>query len=93
LQQAPGTTTLVASTVLSGNTSCGTLPPGVWSTVTLVVNSVSRTFDVLIDGAPTACTGVAGGIQPPFTGISVMDASNDGWGGIVGFDNIDITTP
>jgi hypothetical protein len=93
LQLAPGSTTLVAQTVPSGTTSCGTLPAGVWSRVTLIVNAVSRTFDVLINGTPTACTGVAAGIQPPFTGVSVMDASNVGWGGSVGFDNIDVTTP
>jgi hypothetical protein len=93
LQQAPGSTTLVAQTVPSGTTSCGTLPAGVWSRVTLTVDTVSRTFDVLINGTPTACTGVSAGIQPPFRGVSVMDASNVGWGGTVGFDNIDITTP
>lgn len=92
LQQAPGSTTLVASTVPSGNTSCGTLPSGVWSRVTLIVDTVLRTFAVLIDGAPT-CTGVAAGIQPPFNSVSVMDASNDGWGGFVRFDNIGVTTP
>jgi hypothetical protein len=45
-----------------------------------------------IDGPPTR-TGVAAGIQPLFNSVSVMDASNDGWGGIVRFDNIDITRP
>jgi hypothetical protein len=93
LQQAPGTTTLVASTVPSGNTNCGTLRSGAWSRVTLIVHSVPRTFDVLINGAPTACTGVAADIQPPFNSVSVMDASNAGWGGNVLFDNIDVTTP
>jgi hypothetical protein len=93
LQQAPGSTTLVANTVPGGNTSCGTLPSDVWSRVTLIVHTVPRTFEVLIDGEPTACTGVATGIQPPFNSVSVMDASNDGWGGIVRFDNIEVTTP
>jgi hypothetical protein len=94
LQQAPGSTTLVANTVPSGDTSCGTLPSSVfWSKVTLIVHTVPRTFDVLIDGEPTACTGVAAGIQPPFNSVSVMDASNAGWGGTVRFDNIDISTP
>lgn len=93
LQQEPGSTTLVASTAPSGNTSCGTLPSGAWSKVTLIVHTVPGTFDVLIDDASTACSGVAAGIQPPFNSVSVMDASNDGWGGIVRFDDIDVTTP
>jgi hypothetical protein len=93
LQQAPGTTTLVAHTVPSGNTSCGTLPSGVWSRVTLIVHTVPTIFDVLIDDVPTSCTGVASGIKPPFNRVSVMDASNDGWGGVVRFDNIEVTTP
>jgi hypothetical protein len=93
LQQSPGSTTLVASTVPSGNTSCGTLAADAWSRVTLVVHTVPRTFDVMINGAQTACTGVAADIQPPFNSVSVMDASNAGWGGIVRFDNIDVRTP
>ncbi len=93
LQRAPGSTTLVASTVPSGNTSCGTLSSGAWSRVTLVVHTTVRRFDVLINGARTACTGVAADIQPPFNSVSVMDASNTGWGGSVLFDNIDITAP
>ncbi len=93
LQQTPGSTTLVANTVPSGDTSCATLPSGVWSRVTLIVHTVPRTFDVLINGAPTSCTGTATGLQPPFNSVSVMDASNTGWGGKVVFDNIDVTSP
>src|SRR5947208_243947 len=74
LQQAPGSTTLVANTVPSGNTNCGTLPSGVWSGITLIVDTVSRPFDVLINGTPTACINLAAGIQPPFNSVSVMDA-------------------
>jgi hypothetical protein len=36
---------------------------------------------------------VACGLSPPFNGVTVMDASNDGWGGPVAFDNIAITDP
>lgn len=93
LQQAPGTTTLVASTVPSGNTSCGKLSPNAWSTVTLTIDTVSRTFDVLINGAATSCTGVAADIQPPFNSVNVMDASNLNWGGTVLFDNMNVETP
>jgi len=93
LQQAPGTTTLVASTAPSGNTNCGTIPSGVWSHITLRVHSAQAKFDVLINGKATACTGISAGIQPPFNSVSVMDASNAGWGGTVLFDNIVVTSP
>ncbi len=93
LQLAPGSTTLAAHTMPSGTTNCGTLSSGVWSRVTLIVHTGPRTFDVLINGAGTSCTGIAADIQPPFKRVSVMDASNTSWGGTVLFDNIDITTP
>jgi hypothetical protein len=93
LQRAPGSTTLVASTSPSGNTNCGTLRSDAWSRVTLVVHSTQHRFDVLINGASTACAGVVGDIQPPFNAVSVMDASNLDWGGTVRFDNIDVSTP
>jgi hypothetical protein len=93
LQRMPGSTTLAAQTVPSGTTNCGTVRSGAWSRVTLIVHSVPRTFDVRINGAATSCTGVSAGIQPPFNSVSVMDASNTGWGGTVRFDNIDVTTP
>jgi hypothetical protein len=93
LQMAPGSTTLAAQTAPSGTTNCGTLRAGVWSRVTLIVHASRGAFDVLINGAGTSCTGVSAGIQPPFNSVSVMDASNAGWGGTVRFDNINITTP
>jgi len=52
-----------------------------------------KLLNFLINGAPIACITLATGTQPPFNGVSVMDASNDGWGGLVGFDNIDVTAP
>jgi hypothetical protein len=95
LQRAPGATVLVANTVPSGDTTCGTLPSGVWSTVTLMVQSAAlpHTFDVLINGTATACRGVETGLSPPFSAVSVMDASNDGYGGDVLFDNIGLAAP
>ncbi len=89
LQVAPGTGVLVAQTSPSGSTSCGPLPAGAWTRVTLVVDArhEPHTFDVRIGGMPTACTGVETGLGPPFDGVGVMDASNAGWGGDVLFDN------
>jgi hypothetical protein len=95
LQREPGSTTLVASTSPSGNTSCGTLPSNGWSRVTLLVHgdALPHTFDVRINGSATACRGVVTRLSPPFSQVSVMDASNAGWGGKVLFDNISVTTP
>jgi hypothetical protein len=95
LQREPGSTTLVAQTVPSGTTNCDTLASGVWSTVTLRVHAAVQphTFDVLINGAATRCTGLSTGLSSPFTGLNVMDASNEGWGGSVLFDDFVVTTP
>jgi len=90
LQLAPGSDVLDAQTSPSGETACGRLPQGKWSRVTLSVDArfEPHTFDVLIDGQPTACTGIVTGLGPPFDGVTVMDASNAGWGGRTQFDNI-----
>jgi hypothetical protein len=96
LQRAPGSTMLVASTSPSGNTNCGPLASNAWSTVTLIVHTqmcTQRSFDVLINGAATSCTGIATGISAPYNAVSVMDASNAGWGGDVLFDEIVATAP
>jgi len=95
LQQAPGTTTLVASTVPAGNVACASVPAGAWSTVTLRVHAAAwpHTFDVLVNGRATACTGLETGLGPPFNAVSLMDASNQGWGGDVRLDNVRVTTP
>jgi len=95
LQRAPGTTMLVAQTVPSGSTNCGNVPNGVWSRVTLIVytQTFPHTFDVLINGVTSACRKVTANLSPPFSSVSVMDASNAGWGGDVRFDNILVTTP
>jgi len=89
LQQDPGSTTLVAQTSISGTTPCAALTPGAWSTVTLRVHATAatHTFDVLVDGAQTKCTGISTGLSAPFTGLNVMDASNAGFGGSVLFDD------
>jgi hypothetical protein len=88
LQHPPGTTRLEAQTVPSGTTYCGELLPNEWSRVSLRAHTRLRTFDVLIDGEPTACNDIAAGISTPFTSVQVMDAGNDGWGGVVDFDDL-----
>jgi hypothetical protein len=99
LQRAPSSPptspTLAAQTVPSGTTICGGLASGAWSKVVLTVHTqlFPHTFDVSINNAPTACNGTLANLSPPFTQVSVMDASNEGWGGKVSFDNISVTTP
>jgi hypothetical protein len=88
LERAPGSTTLIAQTVPAGRTACGTLLDD-WSHITLTIHTqqLPHTFDVAIDGLPT-CTGIETGLIPPFSHVSVTDASNAHWGGSVLFDNI-----
>jgi len=95
LQRAPGSTMLVASTAPSGWTNCAALSSDVWSHVAIIVHTqqVPHTFDVLINGEATACTGVHTYLTAPYTLVNVMDASNQGWGGDVLVDNISVTAP
>jgi len=92
----PSSTSLDAQTSPSGTTSCvPNLPSGAWSRIKLVVHTdvFPHQFDVLLNGAATACTGIATGLSAPFNRVTIMDASNDGWGGDVRFDNIAVTGP
>jgi hypothetical protein len=91
LLRAPGSSTLVASASPSGDTSCAPLPSGAWTDVTLVVNTATHPFEVLVDGEPTACTGLATGIAPPWSSVAVSDSVGAGWGGNVRVDDISLT--
>jgi hypothetical protein len=93
LQRAPGSTALVANTAGVGDVTCGSLPSNAWANVSLRVHTqtIPHSFDVLINGVPSACTGTATELGTPFTGIDVMDASNSGWGGDVLFDDMSVT--
>ena len=95
LQRWPDTTRLVATASPSGDTDCGSLPSGAWSKVTLAVHTATTpsTFDVLINGQATACTGLKAYVTKPFNMVQVMDSSSDGWGGDVRFDNISVSAP
>jgi hypothetical protein len=95
LQRWPGTTTLVASASPSGDTDCGSLPSNAWTKVTLVVHTATTpsTFDVLMNGQATSCTGLQAYVTKPFNMVEIMDSSNDGWGGDVRFDNIVVARP
>ena len=95
LRLEPDSTTLTALTSPSGLTGCGTLARGAWSTVTLRVHEtvLPHTYDVLINGARTNCTGIETRQSAPFTGISVIDGLDTGQGGSVLFDDFLVTTP
>jgi hypothetical protein len=95
LQRWPDSPALVATANPSGDTACGSLPSGRWTNVALVmhVQRSPHTFDVLINGAPTSCTGLEVVTNPPFNRVEVMDASNESWGGDTQFDNIRVARP
>ena len=95
LQRLLGSTMLSAQTAPSGTTNCAPLPSDVWSRVTLKVHATTwpHTFDVLINGNATACTGVSTGLSPTFTYIAITDIASAGYGGDIRFDNIDVIAP
>jgi hypothetical protein len=95
LRLEPDSNTLVALTSPTGLTDCGPLARGSWSTVTLRVHEtvLPHTYDVLINGARTSCTGIETRQSAPFTGISVIDGLDTGQGGSVLFDDFLVTTP
>lgn len=90
LYRLPGATELWVNTSPSGNTRCGTLPSDRWSRLSLRIRTqqIPHVFDVLIDGAPTACTELRTAMGPPFRAVSILDAPMKGWGGRVSFDNL-----
>src|ERR1051325_11232568 len=61
LQRGPGSLMMEAYTGPSGGTNCGNLASDTWSTVTVIMHTgqLPHTFDVLVNGAPTACMGVS----------------------------------
>lgn len=90
LQRNPGSDVLFAQ-LSTGTFECGPLTSGVWSRITLVIHTEAGKFDVSINGAATACSGTPTRIGPPFNSLSLMDASNDGFGGVVSLDNISVS--
>jgi hypothetical protein len=89
LQRTPGSSTLQAA-ASTGNVTCGTVASGAPTRVAVVFDAASRTFDVLINGARSACMDLPTAIQPPVVGFDLMDASNEGWGGQVDFTDLSV---
>jgi hypothetical protein len=84
LQLIPGSTDLQAA-ASSGLVACGAIAPDAPTAVAVVFNTGAQTFDVVINGAASACTGLRTNVVPPLTGFNMMDASNEGFGGRVEF--------
>lgn len=86
VKRIPGPEVLQAISA-SGAVNCGPLPSGQPTQVTLSFDAVAHTFDVLIAGAPSACTDLPtkfGGLD---VGLRVEDYGNQGYGGHVEFSN------
>ncbi|HPM76898.1 MAG TPA: hypothetical protein PK961_07390, partial [bacterium] len=70
--------------------NCGTITSQTWATVSVVIDHDGGTFDVKINGAASSCNGLgmhwADG--NPIGSIAIIDWSDDGYGGVVKFDNI-----
>jgi hypothetical protein len=86
LERLPGASELQAASA-DGTVACGTLEDRP-TAVTLVFHAATQRFDVLLDGAPTQCTGLSTKIQAPVAGFQMMDASNEGYGGEVAFSDL-----
>ena len=84
LERVPGSDDLQAWST-NGPVRCGPLASGQATPVTLSFDGAARTFDVLIAGAPTACTDLTTKVSGPVTGFRVTDESIEGYGGHVEF--------
>jgi len=95
LQRWVGSNRLIASASPSGDTDCGSMPADAWTKLTMVVHTATTpsTFDVLINGNPTACTNLQAYVTKPFNMVQIMDSSSLNWGGNVRFDNIVVSAP
>jgi hypothetical protein len=87
LQRIPGSDTLQAVAATSVVT-CGPLASGQPTAVTLSLDVTAARFDVLIAGAPSACTDLPARLVPPLVGIRVEDTGNAGYGGHVEFTGL-----
>lgn len=87
VQRTPGSSALEAA-ASTGNVTCGTLASGTPTSLSVVFHAASGTFDVLIGGAASGCTSLPTKLLPPVVGFGMMDASNEGWGGVVDFTDL-----
>ena len=90
VKRTPESAGLVAVTSSGSYVMCGTLAANSPTAVSVIFDTVARSFDVLLDGTTTPCTDVPSNVQPPFKGFTIMDPSNDGFGGVVTFTDLAI---
>ncbi len=87
-ERKPGSNELQV-TDAAGTVACGAIPSESPTAVTVVyTGGAPSQFDVLINGAPTACTDRPTTLRPPVTGFNLMDAANVGYGGRVQFSDL-----
>jgi hypothetical protein len=87
LQRVPESDALQAVSV-TGAVTCGPLASSRPTSVTLSFDGAARTFDVLIAGAPSACTNLSTRASGPVTGFRVTDETIAGYGGHVEFTSL-----
>jgi hypothetical protein len=87
LKRDPGSDALQANTT-SGYVTCGALPSGQPTTVTLAFDGAAHTYDVLVGGAATPCTGLSTKAAGPVVGFRMVDESVQGYGGHVEFSDL-----
>jgi hypothetical protein len=87
LQRVPGSDALQAIST-NGAVTCGLLASNQPTPVTLSFDGTARTFDVLIAGAPSPCTGLPTKVSGPVTGFRVTDEAVEGYGGHVELTNL-----
>jgi hypothetical protein len=87
-ERLPGAAQLQVNAA-TGTVQCGEVASSAPTAVTVVINPTPPvTFDVLMNGEATACTDVPTSLQLPLVGFSMMDASNEGYGGVVEFTGL-----
>jgi hypothetical protein len=87
LFRVAGSNVLQAATT-AGVIDCGPLPSGQPTAITLAFDGASKTFDVLIGGAASACTGEPTKAAGPVNGFRMQDSPEQGFGGHVAFSSL-----
>jgi hypothetical protein len=92
LQRVPGSDALQAVSA-NGAVACGSLLSGRPTSVSLSFDGAARTFDVLIDGAPSACNRLPTRTSGPVAGFRVTDETVQGYGGHVELTSLALASP
>lgn len=78
------------SATKSGMVVCGIVNDEVWYTVTVQIDLVGWQYSILLNGEETPCTGL--GLYEPasqsLASFNIVDGMQEGYGGVVYYDNI-----